>query len=178
MNFYDLDIFAVKILSTPIDLVITSPSTKILLEESERLWRWLDRMVSESGIVIIDLPGQYNQFTILTWEAAERGVGWKLQWGYALYSFYVEGDIQSLCCYSRQRASVKYPKDLSYRKHSEREMTHRCEWDETLITYLIEQYSEPAQVVLDPFCGTATVPRVAEALGRVGIGIDRRENDL
>ena len=135
-------------------------------------------MVSESGIVIIDLPGQYNHFTIATWEAAENSTGWKFQWGYALYNFYTDGDVQSLCCYSRQRASIKYPNELSYRRCSEREMSHRCEWDETLITYLIEQYSERGQVVLDPFCGTGTVPRVAESLGRIGIGIDRRKNNL
>ena len=27
-------------------------------------------------------------------------------------------------------------------------------------------------MVLDPFCGTGTVPMVARALGRIGIGVD------
>ena len=53
-------------------------------------------------------------------------------------------------------------------------MKHECEFDDVLITELIEKYSEPNDVVLDPFCGTGLVPRIAHKLGRTGIGIDLR----
>ena len=37
---------------------------------------------------------------------------------------------------------------------------------------LILGWCPPDGVVLDPFCGTGTVPMVARALGRIGIGVD------
>lgn len=42
----------------------------------------------------------------------------------------------------------------------------------TWINYLIKKYSQPGQIVLDPFCGSGTVLEEALALGRLGIGID------
>lgn len=41
-----------------------------------------------------------------------------------------------------------------------------------LCEFLIRSFSNPGDKVLDPFAGTMTVPRVAEILGREGIGID------
>jgi site-specific DNA-methyltransferase (adenine-specific) len=38
---------------------------------------------------------------------------------------------------------------------------------------VLEFYTRPGEVVLDPFCGTGTVPCVATRLGRVGVGCDR-----
>lgn len=41
-----------------------------------------------------------------------------------------------------------------------------------LAEYVIEEYSEPGDVVLDPFAAFGTVPSTAERLGRVGYGIE------
>ena len=56
-------------------------------------------------------------------------------------------------------------------------MRHRCEFCPDFVRGLIEEYGAPDDVVLDPFCGTGTVPRVAAACGRIGYGVDRRTND-
>jgi len=43
---------------------------------------------------------------------------------------------------------------------------------------LIEMYTSPGDIVLDPFCGTGTVIKVARDLGRFGIGIEKNPNML
>ena len=52
---------------------------------------------------------------------------------------------------------------------------HRREFDKHLIGDLIAQYSKPKDTVLDFFCGTAGVPIMASRLGRLGIGVDKRD---
>ena len=69
---------------------------------------------------------------------------------------------------------MQRPDSISIRPPAERNMRHRCEYDAVYVQYLIERFSEPGDTVLDPFCGTGTVPRTAYQLGREGIGIDRR----
>ena len=153
------------------DLVISSPPLGVLSNHTYNLFSWLDGCVSVEGIVFLDIPGQYNAHTIALWEG-ERRTSWRFQWGFALHNFYKEGDTQSLCAYARY--DVPKPKDIPYRKCNGREMAHPCEFDRVLIKNLIEMFSEPHQTVLDPFCGTGMVPRVAYKLGRSGLGIDQR----
>jgi DNA modification methylase len=43
---------------------------------------------------------------------------------------------------------------------------------EEIIHRLIEDYSSEGNIVLDPFMGSATVLKVAEKLGRFGVGVD------
>jgi SAM-dependent methyltransferase len=43
---------------------------------------------------------------------------------------------------------------------------------ESLVEYLIDEYSAPGAVVLDPFAGFGTVLAVAERLGRQGYGVE------
>ena len=153
------------------DLVITSPPLDILSNRAYELFTWLDGCVSPPGLVILDFPGQYNAQTISLWEG-ERKTSWKFQWGFALHSFYAEGDTQSLCAYARY--DVPKPKNIPYRRCQDRDMAHPCEFDSLLIKNLIEMFTEPHQMVLDPFCGTGMVPRTAYELERNGIGIDQR----
>ena len=153
------------------DLVITSPPLDILSNHTYNLFTWLDDCVSPEGILLLDIPGQYNAHTIALWEG-ERRTAWKFQWGFALHSFYKEGDTQSLCAYARY--DLPKPRELLHRRCTERQMSHPCEFDPQLIYNLIDMFSEPHQTVLDPFCGNGTVPRQAYAMNRNAIGIDKR----
>ena len=44
----------------------------------------------------------------------------------------------------------------------------------SVVVDLIERYSWPGDVVMDPFCGTGTVPIAAHECGRLAIGIERK----
>jgi DNA modification methylase len=44
-----------------------------------------------------------------------------------------------------------------------------------LAEFVIERFSNPDAVVLDPFCGFGTTVVAAQALGRVGIGLEHDE---
>ena len=167
------DALKIDLEPSSVDLVISSPPLDILLNRPIALFEWLDRIVSDDGVLLLDTLGQYNQYTIGLWEG-ERKTSWHFQWGMAFHNFYQNGDTQSVCAYAKERAILKRPDSISIRPPAERNMRHRCEYDGVYVQSLIDRFSEPGDTVLDPFCGTGTVPRMANRMGRKGIGIDRR----
>ena len=165
------DTFDLALPPESVDLVISSPPLDILAENAQGLFDWFDVCVAPEGLLLLDMPGQYNRYTVTMWEG-ERKSTWHFQWGVAFHDFYREGDVQSLCAYSRH--ALAKPREIPYRRCIEREMAHRCEYDTVYVEKLIEKFSNLGDTVMDPFCGTGTVPRTAYQLGRNGIGIDRR----
>ena len=165
------DIFDITLPPDSVDLVISSPPLDILAKNAKGMFDWFDACVAPLGVLLLDMPGQYNQYTIAVWEG-ERKSAWHFQWGFAFHDFYQQGDTQSLCAYARHH--IPKPCEIPYRRCAEREMAHRCEYDAIYVESLIEGFSNSGETVLDPFCGTGTVPRTAYQLGRNGIGIDRR----
>ena len=165
------DTFEIDLSPDSVNLVISSPPLDILAHRAYELFEWFDKCVTPKGILLLDMPGQYNQYTISAWEG-ERRSAWRFQWGFAFYDFYQTGDVQSLCAYARN--NVPKPLEIPYRRCTEREMRHRCEYDANYVENLVEEFSQPGETVLDPFCGTGTVPRTAYRLERNAIGIDRR----
>ena len=49
---------------------------------------------------------------------------------------------------------------------------HVCPLQLDIVERIINRYSNPGDVVLDPFGGIMTVPKVAVDMGRYGIGIE------
>ncbi len=184
MHIYQTDTFAVNQLPHLADLVITSPSLVTLIESAAELFAWVDRHVTPDGFFVLDTPCGYGAHTLTLWEA-ERSTTWHQVAGRLFEDMYIRGDTQYLQVYCRHRAEKAWgllpdsPRmsELAYNRCYEREMSHRCEFDSLLIGQLIEKFTKIGDCVLDPFCGTGTVPKVAERLGRIGIGIDRRNNE-
>ncbi len=56
--------------------------------------------------------------------------------------------------------------------------SYPAKFNEELVRFLIEMFSDPGELVYDPMCGSGTVPRIAKQLGRVGIGSDINEDAL
>ncbi len=52
---------------------------------------------------------------------------------------------------------------------------HPAKIHQDLARVLIENYSNPGDIVLDPFAGIGTIPRIAKNLGRDGVGIELEE---
>ena len=52
---------------------------------------------------------------------------------------------------------------------------HGCQKPEPLIETIIDGYSQPGEVVLDPFMGTGTTIRAAKDTGRRAIGVEINE---
>jgi site-specific DNA-methyltransferase (adenine-specific) len=49
---------------------------------------------------------------------------------------------------------------------------HPCSRARVHMEWLVDWWSEPGETVLDPFCGSGTIPLAAESLHRTGIGIE------
>ena len=163
-------------LEAPVSLLISSVPRDILLEPEE-FFLWMDRVMAGDGVILIDMPWRPKYESLL--KAISRKTGWIGQWDVVLSDFYHDQNHQSLICLSKY--PVSKPSKIPYRTFSEREMQHPCEFDSILIAFLIGMFSEADDLVLDPFCGTGTVPRTARDLNRIGVGIDKRcpySNDL
>ena len=52
---------------------------------------------------------------------------------------------------------------------------HVAAYPEELVALMLESYTDPGDVVLDPFLGSGTTLKVARAMGRQGIGIEINE---
>lgn len=179
LTVYQADTFEVVLPRNSVDLVIASPPRYILSDYLERLMKWLDWCISPKGVVVIDSPGLYNdQNQILhrfNSDLVEKKItGLSLEYRYcrALYDLYQIGEMMGVYFYSVQE--IEKIKEIPYRKCNERVMRHRCEFDEVYVQALIERFTECGDTVLDPFCGTGTVPRIAHKLKREAIGIDKR----
>lgn len=162
-----------------IDLIITSPSNDFLVEHTDAMFKWIDGCLSSNGVCIIEAKGMFgdHNFAINRYicRLIEKRVECKLnpQFCFPFYHIYAEWSLETLY-FLTYKKDLERPKQIPYRKHSDREMKHQCEFDSLLISELIRRYSKPGDVVLDPFCGTGVVPREAFRLGRTGIGLDRR----
>lgn len=61
---------------------------------------------------------------------------------------------------------------LNGSQHSKGKQMHLCPMQIDLAMRVIEQFSNPDDVVLDPFSGLGTVPMCAVRLGRIGWGVE------
>ena len=160
------------------DLVISSPPLDILSNRIDELFKWTERCLSLEGVAIFDCPAVYHQHNYemnrYTIDLIEKRVDCSLESQFCIpfYDFYHKGDVQSFYFFSRIKLDAVT--SIPYRRCEDREMAHPCEFDRALIKNLIEMFTEPHQMVLDPFCGTGMVPITAYELERDGIGIDRR----
>ena len=61
---------------------------------------------------------------------------------------------------------------LNSEQSARRERLHICPLQIDIVKRIIERYSSPGDVILDPFAGLFTVPEEAVKMGREGIGIE------
>jgi DNA modification methylase len=64
---------------------------------------------------------------------------------------------------------------LNSKLKSKGEESHVCPLQLDIVERLIRRYSNPGEIVLDPFCGVGTVPYLAVKMERVGYGIELGE---
>lgn len=70
------------------------------------------------------------------------------------------------------------PGDIWEFPTSQSKENHFASWPEQLVKRMILFSSRSGDKILDPFCGTGTTIKVAEQLGREGIGIDLGYQDI
>lgn len=181
-NFFEVE------LPSPVNLVITSPSLRLLSREPlAAIFKRLSSVLASTGWILLDMPVGYTP-ELVNLHAACRAVALQPKWFILQEDMYVAGETQSLYCItwtSRHVTFVPLKRVRELRGHGAsvkikrtEPMRHRCEFCATWIEELIHGYSAVGDVVLDAFCGTGTVPRIAAELGRQGYGIDVRDIDL
>ena len=173
MKRMQADFFEVQ-LPRNVDLVITSPPLKLLAKEP--LWDIIGKLsavLMPDGWIVLDMPaGKTPQLVDLVY--ACRAFDMQFKFVVLQEDMYVAGETQAVYYITWQH--IWKPWQAVRREKMERAhpMSHRCEFCPDWVASVILAHSEVGDTVLDPFCGTGTVPRVAEELGREGYGIDIR----
>lgn len=155
-----------------VDLVITSVPMEILEDACGGLFQAFSYVTKPSGIVIIDnMPDDMDRRVTQMIRSSNR-MSWRLHNYHFVHQMF-PGLHQGLWVFAKDRRErVCYNED--FKTSRTRPMNHRTEFCHTLIQDLIKVYSQEGYVVLDPFCGTGTVPGEAHFMARHGIGCDLR----
>lgn len=164
-----------EISGNSVDLLISSVPIDILKHDLWTLFRHFRRIVRPNGWVLIDAPKEIGFSDIIS-AGKDRNIWWRESWN--VWDMYPEID-QWLHIHSKENTNVPaLPPHLMghgmLKPKRTREMGHQCEFCPDIIGLFIELFSEPGDVVFDPFCGTGTVPGEAERMYRVGVGCDIR----
>ena len=151
------------------DLIVTSPPRVVAETRFLPLLRRCSAVLTSGGTLLVDVPPDLLPLALACSSSTPRltCAGW-----HRVVDMY-PGETQFTCVFRSGGAAPRraLPAFTVVRSAP---MRHRCEFCPGFVRRLIERYSRRADVVLDPFCGTGTVPRVAAACGRIGYGMDRR----
>lgn len=86
------------------------------------------------------------------------------------------------CIKSRRKAGIKDTEtatniwwDVHRLKHNSRRVDHPCQLPPNFMYRLIAQFTEPGEIVLDPFNGAGTTSLTAEQMSRKYVGIELSE---
>ena len=157
-----------------VHLVISSVPLEIIDSESSfyDLFSWFDTVVVKDGTIIIDCP--YTRLAGMRHFAFDSRYGrWSYKWSFVYRDFYQKGDKQSVVAFSKG-LTPKPKRKFFYNRCYDRVMSHECEYDPDWVRNVIESLTCKGEMVLDPFCGTGTVLRVARIINRNAVGLDRR----
>ena len=158
--------------SNSIDLIVFSPPIDILTQKSYTLFNIFGRIVKSDGWIVVDAPAELGfRYRI---DSVVDSIGRIIVHAYFVPHTYPTGTNQYIYAIHAESSD---PVEGNLPINRERDASHECEFCPTMIQKLIERYSEPGDTVLDPFCGTGTVPGVAEKMGRVGVGCDLRPKE-
>ena len=155
-----------------VDLIITSPPLDIIKYRMDTFFAAASNVLHDEGWLLIEAPDYidlYQKFEFL-------GEFYNIPWWLAISCEdpYDTADDSEFHVLGGDPCESPYLALETLFPSGVREMAHRCEFCPDMISKLIEVFSETEDVVLDPFCGTGTVPGEAELLGRQGIGCDLR----
>lgn len=158
-----------------VNLIISSVPLNILETQRAEMFSIFARILHKDGWALIDAPIEMPHLVEGFYVA--KVIGPSLRHVLITRNMYRDRD-QLLYVLSANPNSPLITPILDTIE-SDRQMSHICEFCPTFIETLIDAYSDESQTVLDPFCGTGTVPLVADKMGRTGIGCDvRSESNL
>jgi hypothetical protein len=157
-----------------VDLILTDPPYDRI-----DLYKQLGELAAaklKSGSLCLAYCGQSYLPDVL--EAMARYLTY--HWTYAIrfdgphrpiYPKHIQNTWQPIVAFSKGKATAKWIVDLLESGGREKD-AH--EYQKTLsdVEYLIEKLTDPGALVVDPHCGSGTVPVACKKLGRLGIGCE------
>lgn len=186
-----------------VQLVVTSPPDLSeancanwgeLFDFYESVFRGCIRALSPDGVISVVVTNRKWKGMIVAKDARIaailQGQGMRLfahkilvrTWGIDLYRMCYS----HLICFSKNDQPGKRTADYRSRQFQSdlwgpfgrppREIAHRNSFAPEVVDRLVQAFTEPADLVLDPFCGVGTTQRVAMGLGRRAQGYEINAN--
>lgn len=172
MIFYETDFFSFQ--PRPeleaVDLVITSPPLSVIRDQSSEFFRHLGTFASPSCLLFLDVPMSEKDPS-----SAARKHRWQFETRFTVENMYPKQTKSYRSQYFYVFGRAMYGMTQADMKAQKNDPSHKSEFNPHVIEFLIRKYA--ISTVLDPFCGTGTVPRVAAACGFKGFGIDMRKEE-
>ena len=158
-----------------IDAIITDPPyPKEYIQCFSELSKYASEHLKEDGFCIA-YSGQYNLPEVI----ARMSEHLTYVWTFCLYHVgkkQLVNGVNIMCgwkpvlVFSRGRKKMRYSAyDVLISEASEKH-SHEWQQSESGVAGLIEIFTEPGQLVVDPFAGSGTFPKVAHDMGRNAIG--------
>ncbi len=170
--FYGYDMFDLPYMpfvgNRGTNLIISSPPTIYLEEHPDDFFDLILWLLDDRGLFLLDTPYSYQDLIGET-TAKRDDIHWT-----GMIHVWDQYDARHQAFFALTPQRDRKQINLRLRGNSA-PRGHRREFDPDVIAELISTFTKPKDVVLDFCCGTATVPITADRLGRLGIGVDRRD---
>ena len=193
-DFFEL-VVSGKIQEQSVDLCFTGPPRRILDNDLCLFFGVLNRIMKRDGTLLLHQPATYANEVGYYYNGIQSD--WHLEGKHFFRSKSYQDDEKMMVSVFRHSESsspsptlnrfveisdsdemyqpvVPGPTYKMFRCGYKRIPTHQCEFCPAFVRLFIETYTSAGMTVLDPFCGTGTVPGEASKLGRIGIGVDIR----
>lgn len=175
MQYYQKDFLRepLPIAEKSVKLFISSPPLKILSDELVLMFGRITQYMRADGWIFIDTLAGYREAVSLY--HVGQASKWLMGGGFFVPQMW-NGEDHYIHGFRRYREGFPDEMPGPLRK-DDTVPSHFCEFNPGMMSQLIDFYSEPGDTVMDGFCGTGTVMKVAEKMGRIGIGVDLRPKE-
>lgn len=178
------DCFKVEIEPETVDVIITDPPYGAgIVERCERLAVLAEKVLKPGGSLLA-ITGQLQFPEILAVMSRHLNYHWIISYempggsSRPLFPLKVNPHWKPAVWFTKGQPAINRIVNDVCRSNRRDKALHNWQQSERGMLEMVKEYSEPGQLVLDPFCGSGTTGVACLHLGRKFLGVDEDENAI